>query len=134
MTYTPNPGFSGEDTFEYTVQDNDGQPSNPAKVVIEVIADLIPPVANDDKGSTPENTPIEIDVTTNDTDEDGTIDPTTVVITTPPENGTVDVDPTTGKVTYTPNPGFSGQDTFEYTVQDNDEQPSNPAKVKEVAV
>ena len=70
-----------------------------------------------------------IDILDNDRDEDGTIDPTTVVITTPPENGTVDVDPTTGKVTYTPNPGFSGQDTFEYTVQDNDEQPSNPAKV-----
>ncbi|TCM60441.1 CshA-type fibril repeat protein, partial [Acinetobacter calcoaceticus] len=134
VTYTPNEGFSGADEFEYTVKDNDGQPSNPAKVVIDVEAKpvepiLVPPVATNDSGTTQENTPVEIDIIANDTDVDGTIDPTTVEITKQPANGTLEIDPTTGKVTYTPNEGFSGADEFEYTVKDNDGQPSNPAKV-----
>ncbi|MBP6862193.1 MAG: tandem-95 repeat protein [Neisseriaceae bacterium] len=126
VTYTPNPGYDGPDEFEYTVKDNDGKVSNPAKVVIDVLA---PPVAADDKGTTDVGKPVEIDVTSNDTDVDGTIDPKTVVITKQPENGTVVVDPITGKVTYTPNPGYDGPDEFEYTVKDNDGKVSNPAKV-----
>ena len=85
-------------------------------------------MAVNDEGKT-KGEPVVIDILANDTDEDGKIDPTTVVITTPPEHGTVDVDPVTGKVTYTPKPGYSGPDSFEYTVKDNDGQPSNPAKV-----
>ncbi|MFA5682893.1 MAG: Ig-like domain-containing protein, partial [Hydrogenophaga sp.] len=35
--------------------------------------------------------------------------------TTPPANGTVTINPD-GSITYTPNPGFTGTDTFTYTV------------------
>ena len=126
VTYTPNPDYYGTDSFEYTVKDNHGQPSNPAKVVLEVLA---PPTAVDDTGTTKQNKPLVIDILSNDKDLDGTIDPTTVSITTQPENGTLSIDPVTGKVTYTPKPGYHGPDSFEYTVKDNHGQPSNPAKV-----
>nr|MBP6117307.1 hypothetical protein [Neisseriaceae bacterium] len=36
VTYTPNAGYDGPDEFEYTVKDNDGLTSNPAKVEIDV--------------------------------------------------------------------------------------------------
>ncbi len=35
------------------------------------------------------------------------------------------VDPSTGQTTYTPAPGFTGQDTYVYTVQDRDGQPTS---------
>lgn len=42
ITYTPNPGFFGADTFTYTVADNDGALSAPGTVTINVLlADVI---------------------------------------------------------------------------------------------
>ncbi|MFC6269330.1 T9SS type B sorting domain-containing protein [Frigoriflavimonas asaccharolytica] len=40
-----------------------------------------------------------------------------VVITTPPANGTAVINPATGAITYTPNPGYLGPDTFSYYFQ-----------------
>ena len=37
------------------------------------------------------------------------------------------VDATTGQVRYTPAPGFSGNDSFEYVVSDNQRRESMPA-------
>ncbi|HNT77960.1 MAG TPA: Ig-like domain-containing protein, partial [Anaerolineae bacterium] len=81
---------------------------------------LIPPVAEDDSGTTLQNTPIVIPVVNNDTDTDGVIDPTTVSIMSDPSNGSVEVDPVTGEVTYTPDLGFLGEDNFTYRVCDDD--------------
>ncbi|WP_257670452.1 Ig-like domain-containing protein, partial [Parapedobacter tibetensis] len=128
ITYTPDPGFEGEDTFEYTVDDETGVPSNPATVTI-VVAEPVGPTANDDGAMTPINTPVTIPVLDNDEEGDAPLDSTTVTITTPPTNGTVEVDPVTGEVTYTPDDGFTGEDTFEYTVEDENGVPSNPATV-----
>ncbi|WP_452221647.1 Ig-like domain-containing protein, partial [Lacinutrix salivirga] len=74
----------------------------------------------DDTTTTDEDTPVVVDVYDNDNDipTDGTI-----AITTPPTNGTVVItdpnntpnDPSDDVVTYTPNPGYNGTDTFEYT-------------------
>ena len=36
VAYTPNPGFTGLDSFEYTIKDNDGAISNSAMVTIMV--------------------------------------------------------------------------------------------------
>lgn len=71
---------------------------------------------------------VTIDVLANDTDADGTIDPTTVVSANP-TNGIVNVNATTGAITYTPIAGFIGTDTFTYTVKDNDGAISNEATV-----
>ena len=104
----------------YQVCDN-GTPvlCDTALVVINVTPVNDPPVAVRDNGTTPEETPVTIGVTGNDTDPDGTIDPTTVTITDQPNHGTVTVNPTTGVITYTPANGFNGTDTLVYQVCDN---------------
>jgi gliding motility-associated-like protein/uncharacterized repeat protein (TIGR01451 family) len=78
-----------------------------------------PPIANFNTGTTPESTPLSINVVSNDTDIDGQIDPTTVTISTQPLHGTVSVNPVTGLLTYTPNALFNGKDSLVYRVCDN---------------
>ncbi|HET8829606.1 MAG TPA: Ig-like domain-containing protein, partial [Pelobium sp.] len=87
---------------------------------VSVVVNAVPVAVNDDiVGNL--NTPSIINVLYNDTDRDGfgTIDKTTVKIVTQPTNGTAVKDPVTGNVTYTPNPGYSGPDSFTYTVEDD---------------
>ena len=86
-----------------------------------------PPVALDDPATTNINLPVGVVVLTNDTD-DVSLDPTTVVVVAQPTNGNTSVD-AAGVVTYTPNLNFSGQDSFTYTVQDNEGLVSNVATV-----
>jgi hypothetical protein len=91
------------------------------------------PVANDDGSAvvpidTPEDTAVVVDVTANDTDADGTIDPTTVTAGVA-SNGNLSVNPVTGEVTYTPNLNFVGTDSFTYTVRDDQGAVSNSATV-----
>jgi hypothetical protein len=78
----------------------------------------IPPIANDDVASTNEDTPVVINVPSNDTDSNG-LNLSSVSITTPPVNGTLTVNSSTGNITYTPNLNYSGSDSFVYTICDN---------------
>ncbi|MCG8604644.1 tandem-95 repeat protein, partial [bacterium] len=126
ITYTPNTSYVGPDTLKYTVKDNNGVSATASTVAINVNNT---PVAVSDSSTTPQATQVAIDVATNDTDSDGTIDPTSVSVTSPPSNGTTSVDGVTGVVNYTPNGGFSGFDLFTYTVNDNDGGSSNAATV-----
>jgi len=108
------------------------------------------PVANDDHGTGQIGQSVTLPVTGNDTDSDGTIDPTTVNFdpasvpggtgqdtdgdgdidqVTVPGEGTWTVDDS-GNVTFTPEPGFTGDPTpITYTVKDNDGLASNPATI-----
>ncbi|WP_294675628.1 Ig-like domain-containing protein [uncultured Fluviicola sp.] len=119
ITYTPDPNFNGTDTLIYSICDT-GMPvlCDTALVVITVNPVNDDPNANDDTASTNEDTPVVIDVPSNDTDVDGNLDETSVTVTTPPSNGTISIDPITGEVTYTPDPGFSGNDTLVYSICD----------------
>ncbi len=131
VTYTPNAGFNGTDTFTYTVKDDTSAVSNSATVTITVNAvDSGGPTAVNDSASTLEDTLVNIDVTANDTDPDGnnTIDKTSVTIVNAPSGGTA-TPKTDGTVDYTPNIGFFGTDTFTYTVKDDSGNVSNPATV-----
>ena len=129
VTYTPNPKFFGTDTFTYKVKDFDNLTSNVATVTIDVLQVITPPVAVNDSFSVSENTPKVLNILANDTDQNGTIVPTSVVITTPPAHGTISIDPTTGAVTYTPTNGFLGADSFKYKVSDDAGAVSNIATV-----
>ncbi len=73
-----------------------------------------PPVAVDDSDTTPEDTPVTIDVLNNDSDSDG--DMLTVDSVTQGTNGSVTNNGS--DVTYTPNSSFTGADAFTYTVSD----------------
>ncbi|WP_413166581.1 Ig-like domain-containing protein [Capilliphycus salinus ALCB114379] len=116
IIYTPNQGFTGEDTFEYTI--TDGQDTDTATVTVTVEPpENTNPDAVDDTLITGFNTPVTINVLGNDTDPEN--DP--LSITTFEQNsangGTV-ARSENGQLIYTPAANFTGTDTFEYTITD----------------
>jgi len=86
------------------------------------------PIAGVDSGTSTNGAAVSINVLANDTDSDGVLDNTTVKITTNPSHGTVAVG-SGGVLSYTPASGYSGTDTFAYTVSDNQGGASAPATV-----
>lgn len=120
LTYTPDAGFVGSDSFTYTVSDPDGL-SDTASVTIDVTFVNGAPIANDDSASTSKNTDVVIDVLANDTDPDG--DPLTVISVVNTNMGTSVIN-ADGTVTYSPMPGWWGGDTFTYTISDPDGETS----------
>ncbi len=125
LTYTPNPGFVGTETFSYTVTDGINT-SAPIPVAINVAGDG--PVPNQPPtlpGATPTYDAVvdqPLTVTPNEgvlegvTDPEG--DPLSINLADIPQNGGILIDPNDGSFTYTPNPGFVGTETFSYTVTD----------------
>ena len=118
VTYTPNADFAAADTFDYTIADNDGAVSNTATVTVTVANVADAPVAVDDTAQTDEGVAVDIVLPANDTDADGDLDANTVVITTAPTDGTLTIPTPLGSVTYTPDAGFTGIDTLQYTIED----------------
>ncbi|WP_370277736.1 retention module-containing protein [Pontibacterium sp.] len=129
VTYTPDADYNGADSFSYTVDDLAGNTSSPAIVILTVNPVADDPVSVNDAASTNEDVAVAIDVLANDSDVDGDLDPTSVVITSGPSNGSVAVNPTTGVVTYTPDADYNGADSFSYTVDDLAGNTSSPATV-----
>ncbi|MEO0576797.1 MAG: Ig-like domain-containing protein [Pseudomonadota bacterium] len=92
-----------------------------------------PPVAVDDLADTYVEQLVAIDVLANDSDSDGSLDATSIVVTAAPVNGTATV--SAGMVNYTPAVGFVGSEFFDYTVNDDDGAVSNVATIRvEVSV
>jgi uncharacterized repeat protein (TIGR01451 family) len=132
ITYIPDPDYCGQDSFTYTISDGRGG-TDTATVGVTVNCVNDPPVAQDDAATTNSDTAVTIEVLANDSDPDGTLNPATVFINTPPSDGSVIVN-SDGTATYTPDPGFSGVDTFTYTVDDNEGLTSNIATVSVTVV
>ena len=87
-----------------------------------------PPVANDDAYAANADTTLVITapgVLGNDNDTDG--DPLSAAVATGPSNGSVTLN-ADGGFSYTPNPGFTGADTYTYTANDGTTD-STPATV-----
>jgi Bacterial Ig domain len=122
-------------SFDYTVDDNNGGTSNAATVLVSVINAV--PVATSDSGVNFEvdqvNSSTVMNVTTNDSDADGTLNLSSINITSNPTHGTLTLnDPSAGNIRYTPtiaSPTFTGPDSFSYTINDNDGATSNVATV-----
>jgi hypothetical protein len=74
------------------------------------------PDAVDDAAATVQDTPAMIAVLSNDTHPDGL--PFSISAVGSPASGTASHDASTGQVTYTPNAGFTGTDSFSYTIED----------------
>ncbi|HHI5056102.1 TPA: tandem-95 repeat protein [Vibrio parahaemolyticus] len=113
VTYTPNDNYHGEDTFTYIV--TSGGVSESAIVEVNVTPVNDAPVAKDDTAITDEDTPVTIDVLSNDTDVDG--DKLSIEsVSVPKEQGTVEV--VDGKLVFTPAENFNGDAEITYTVTD----------------
>ena len=115
--YTPQPGFSGTDTFTYTISDASGLEST-ATVTITVVLPNRPPVVAADSATTKTRTAVLIGVLANDYDPDYPTKLRVTSVTTPP-HGTATINWNGESVTYTPASDFAGVDTFTYTVSDS---------------
>ena len=87
-----------------------------------------PPHAMDDFAVVAPAGQVTIPVLANDTD-DGTLDPASVIVPSPPTHGTLTHDPLTGDLFYQHSGTSEPQDTFTYTVSDDQGQTSNAATV-----
>jgi hypothetical protein len=135
FVYVPTANYFGADSFVYKIclvlNNNDcgrialGSPT-PATATVSITVSAVAdnPVGLADTATTPEDTPIVIDVLANDDDLDllalsqGDIvtPPFTLTISSPPSHGSavVTVVGTVSKVTYTPNLNYNGPDSFSY--------------------
>ncbi len=113
LVYTPDSQFIGNDSITYQIDDGNGG-QDTAVISVNVGLANGAPVANDDLISTFGNASVQFDVLNNDSDPDN--DPLSVNLVSNPANGSLTQQGS--QFTYTPNPGFSGTDTFEYQIDD----------------
>ena len=119
-----NAGDTATDTFTYTVNDGNGLTDTATvTVTINGVDEVItnqPPVANNDTATTNQNQAVTISVTdllANDTDVEG--DTLSITSVGNAANGNVALNG--NNVLFTPDAGFSGAASFEYTLSDGNE-------------
>ncbi|WP_131655705.1 Ig-like domain-containing protein, partial [Methylocucumis oryzae] len=110
-TFTPEPDYHGP-VPEITVTVSDGEFSTTSTLTLTVTP--VSDIANDNT-VTDEDTAVIIDVLANDSFEGSPV----ITDVTTPSHGTVEIN-ADGTVTYTPNPGYTGNDSFTYTVASPD--------------
>ncbi|MFT4532667.1 MAG: CshA-type fibril repeat protein [Saprospiraceae bacterium] len=139
VTFAPEAGFTLDPTtITYTINDNDGNTSNSADIVV----DYVPVATNDLSSGNITNTNVTVDILENDTDGD-TAEPTTVFLVlaglpvdatctatdvagdcievTIPGQGVYSVNETTGAITFDPEIGFTANpDPITYSVKDDE--------------
>jgi Bacterial Ig domain len=108
--YIPTAGYTGPDSFTYTVTDPSGMAST------ATVSMRVGPRAVDDTATTASGTAVAGTLTTNDAFVSGATwsGPTTL-----PAHGSVTINPN-GSYSYTPQVGFSGTDLFTYLLTNPD--------------
>ena len=120
VTFVPATDFDGNVTFTYRIQDDFGDWSAPATVSVEVNDAPVAVADNTQVFSDVANNSTAIEVLSNDSDVDGTLDPASVQVTDAPQHGTIVSILSDGRVEYRPDVGYLGADDFTYTVADDD--------------
>ena len=122
VVFTPATNYFGTNVFHYYVSDGTDSSTGQVTVIVNPMNDV--PVAVDDSASTPEDTPVSINVLINDSDGDG--DPLTLtgVFST---NGLSSVSGT--NVVYTPATNFFGTNMLFYYVSDGTETSTGQVSV-----
>jgi hypothetical protein len=128
LTYNPDPGYFGPDTFQFTVTDrgrpdNCGAPgstcapsrtSSAALVAVTVVPVNTAPAANAQSVVTTTNSPVGVTLTGSDAETPaGSL---IFTITTNPGHGSLTG--TAPNLTFTPTAGFAGLDSFKFMVTD----------------
>ena len=117
VLFTPDANFNGAATFEYTVDDGNGG-TDTATVTVNVAPVNDNPVAVADVAAATQDTAVTITAASlllNDSDIDG--DPLSLDSVQNAVNGTASLDGG-GDVLFTPDAGFNGAASFDYTVAD----------------
>jgi uncharacterized linocin/CFP29 family protein len=129
VTYIHDGSEATADTFTYRIRDKAGQLSNTATVSLSITLVNQPPIAQPDSATiaTPGGQ-VEIDVAANDSDPDGGLNLGSVVIISPPTNGTAVV-LGSGSIRYTHNGSDATSDSFTYKIRDFAGELSNAATV-----
>ncbi len=125
LEYIPRLGFRGVDSFTYHVRDKLGLVSNVATVNLRINS---APIAKPDAFLVKLNTASVLHILNNDSDSDGSIDPSTVSILSIPENVNLERQ-ASGQILIRPSAGFLGKVDFRYIVSDNEGRPSKTADV-----
>ncbi len=119
FVYTPDEGYTGPDAFEYRITDGTS-----SSEMVTVILTVLPPtnrapLVTDDRYTTPADEVLEVDAASgllhNDLDLDG--DGIAMVSYQQADHGTIN-GASDGSLTYTPDPGFEGTETVNYTISD----------------
>jgi VCBS repeat-containing protein len=116
ISYTPAANFQGAEKFTYTI--SDGQGHNATATVTMTVNNVNDnPVATNDTLTAFKDSTATFDVLANDTSG---VDPTETLtisaISTAPTHGTATI--VNGKVQYVPTTGYTGADSFVYTISD----------------
>ena len=114
VSYTPKTGFTGSDAFTYVVTDSFEQQ---AAATVAVSVPNRPPVAVPDSATTAAPASVRVYPLTNDSDPDG--HSITIASATTAGHGTTTISTDRKSILYKPASGYSGSDSFTYTVSDN---------------
>lgn len=109
FVYVPADGFTGVDTFTYSATDGNG---SMASATVTIVVNDVPAPPQDDSYTGDSATEIQGDVTVNDGGDSGEVE---VTIVDAPVNGTLTLN-SDGTFRYLANDGFSGDDSFTYSM------------------
>jgi hypothetical protein len=114
VSYSPNSGYCGPDSFAFTV--NDGQCTSSAATVSITVSCATNrcPTANALSVSVAQGGQVNFQLPASDSDGD----PLQYNITQPPAHGIVVLQVQTGATSYSPTAGYCGPDSFKYSVTD----------------
>lgn len=120
VVFTPTAGYAGPASFNYAIADGRGGTASATVGLTVDAAPNSPPVANADSGYvTQQGTTLQIAAAAllaNDTDPNS--DPLSITGVSAAANGTVAFDAQANVVTFTPNAGYSGAASFNYSISD----------------
>ncbi|MEA2312497.1 MAG: large repetitive protein, partial [Solirubrobacteraceae bacterium] len=112
LTYTPDAGYVGHDSFTYTANDGTDD-SAPATVTVNVVNNT--PECDDSSQDLRTGKPITLSLSCFDIDGDQI----TITKVGGPSHGTLgSIDSDAGTVDYTPNAGYTGPDSFTFRASD----------------
>lgn len=118
INYIPQSNFTGTDSLKYQLCDADNLCST-AVLYITITAVNDAPIATNDTFNAYTAQPTTIEALANDSDVDNNLDITLNKVVTQPTNGTAIVQ-SDGTIIYTSNAGFTGSDSFTYSITDTD--------------
>lgn len=113
IRYRPDSGFTGTDTFQYTLKTGNG--TSTATVTVHVAPP--PPSAHDDSATTGQGQGVDVNVLANDDTRGRKV--TGLQVTSGPKHGGAHVVNTSSgrEIRYTPDSGYTGTDTFDYVLR-----------------